>query len=560
MKGKIALKNSKQNILLVGLFLGMFFAALDQTIVGTAMPRIIADLGGLSIMVWVTTTYMLTSTTVVPIAGKMADIFGRRVIYVGGLLVFLIGSALCGTSTNMTELIIYRGIQGIGGGIIMPMAMTIIGDIFPPHKRGKWQGVIGAVFGLSSIVGPTIGGWFVDHATWRWVFYINLPVGVLAAVTIFIGLSQETRRKEKVSIDYAGVVTLTVSVVSLLLGLSLGGKDYPWNSWEIIGLFITSAAFGILFVFIEKKAQEPILSLHLFENRVFVGANVVGFLMGLGMFGAIVFLPLFMQGVLGVSATQSGNTMIPMMVAMMVTSIFGGRLLARIRFRTQLAMGMMAMTIGFYLLSTMTVDTTKTMATLFIVVLGLGMGLVMPTITIAVQSAFPPEQRGVATSATQFFRSIGSTLGVTILGVVMNNRSIDLLQKNFFPVVEKIPSFKTGALGSMMEKAHTDPQGLFNALLRPETLKMLPPQSQQIIVSPLKIALADSLHLVYLVGMGIVSLGIFASLLLGNAKMSKHPHKLTPQEAGMELLAEGVNGEITVPAEVEPDIIEDTDK
>ena len=437
-------ENPRRNILLVGLFLGMFFSALDQTVVGTAMPRIIGELGGLSILAWVTTAYLLTSTTVVPIAGKLADLYGRRILYVGGLFIFMLGSALCGTSTNMTELIIYRGLQGMGGGIMMPMAMTVIGDIFPPDKLGKWQGIMGAMFGLSSVIGPSVGGWLVDFSSWRWVFYINLPFGILAAACIFFGLQHEKRYKDQVVIDYAGVITLVIGVVTLLLGLSLGGKDFPWGSWQIIGLLSTALVFLLTFVIVEKKAAEPILSLDLFKNRVFTTINIVGFLMGLGMFGAIIFLPLFLQGVVGISATKSGNSMIPMMFALMATSIIGGRMITKTGIRPLLITGMSLMALSFYLLSTMTVDTTRLTAISYIIFLGLGMGLVMPTLTIAVQYAFPPQQLGVATSSNLFFRSIGGTLGVTILGVVLNHQSISLLHQKFFPTVKSIPGLQQG--------------------------------------------------------------------------------------------------------------------
>ncbi|MDD7793423.1 MDR family MFS transporter [Clostridium sp. 'White wine YQ'] len=513
--------NSKRSILIVGLLLGIFFASLDQTIVGTAMPRIIGELGGLSIMAWVTTAYLLTSTTVVPIAGKMSDLFGRRIMYVGGIIIFIIGSMLCGTSQNMTQLILYRGLQGIGGGILMPMAMTIVGDIFPPENRGKWQGVITAVFGLSSVVGPSIGGWFVDNATWRWVFYINIPVGLLAAFTVFIGLTGEKRVEDKVIIDYAGAITLIISIVSLLLGLSLGGKDYPWTSWQIVGLFATFVLVGLIFIFVELKAEDPILNLHLFQNKVFVGANIVGFLMGLGMFGAMMFLPLFMQGIIGISATKSGNSMIPMMLGMMVTSILGGQLVTKLKFRTIFISGIILMGLSLYLLSTMDVNTTRLTISLYIVILGLGLGLIMPTITLSVQTAFSIEQRAVVTSATQFFRSIGSTLGVTVLGVVLNNRSTTLLDKNFFPTIDKIPALQTGTLGTLLKEAHNAPQDLFNTLLNPEIINKIPAQLQAIMLPPLKLALSESLHTVFIVCTIIVLLGIPASFLLGNSKVEK---------------------------------------
>lgn len=521
---------ARRNILLVGLVLGMFFSSLDQTIVGTAMPRIIGELGGLDILTWVTTAYMLTSTAVVPIAGKLADLYGRRLLYVAGILVFMSGSALCGTSRNMTELILFRGLQGMGGGIMMPLAMTIVGDIFPPEKRGKWQGVMGALFGLSSIIGPTIGGWFVDHATWRWVFYINLPVGLLAALSIFTGLKGEKRLKDKVVIDYWGAITLVAGVVSLLLGLSLGGKDYGWASWQIIGMLGSALVFLLAFLFIEKRAEEPVLSLNLFKNRVFALTNMVGFLMGLGMFGAIMFLPLFLQGVVGVSATVSGDTMIPMMFAMMITSMVGGQLITRVNFRTLFVAGTGIMTAGFYLLSAMTVNTTQLQAIANIVILGIGMGLVMPTLTVAVQQAFPPEQRGVATSATAFFRSIGGTLGMTVLGVVMNHQSVKLLQNDFFPVAQKIPALQSGPFGEMLAKAQSDPQGLFNALLSPRALDKIPVQLQQVLLQPLKTALSDSLHAVFLVAMGIMMLGIVVSLFMGGERVSGAGAKESPPD------------------------------
>lgn len=487
-------------------------------------------MGGLSVFAWVTTAYMLTSTTVVPIAGKLADIYGRRVVYVTGICIFLIGSALCGLSQTMTQLIIFRGIQGIGGGTMMPMAMIIIGDLFPPEKRGKWQGVIGGVFGIASIVGPTIGGWIVDHSTWHWVFYVNLPVGILAATAIFYGLQGEKRLKEKVSIDYVGTIALVIGVVSLLLGLNMGGKDFPWDSWQIISLLSTSVIFFAAFIAIERRVKEPILSLHLFQNRVFTVSNIIGFLMGLGMFGAIMFIPLFLQGVIGISATNSGNTIIPMMLAMVTTSIIGGLLISRVRFRSMFLTGMTLMSIGFFLLSTLSVNSSQSTAILFTVFLGLGMGFIMQTVTVSVQNAFSAELRGVATSSTQFFRSIGGTLGTTILGVVLNNSSIGILNKDFFPKVKSIPALNVGDFGKMISKAHSDPQSLFNLLLNKDALNKIPKDIQNILLPPLKNALSNSLNTVFFVAGCVIVLGIITSFFMGNARIIKRTHRSMLEE------------------------------
>jgi EmrB/QacA subfamily drug resistance transporter len=546
---------TQHNILLSGLFFGLFFAALDQTVVGTAMPRIIGDLGGLSIMTWVTTAYMLTSTVVVPIAGKLADLYGRRAIYVTGIVIFLIGSTLCGTSDSMTQLIVYRGLQGIGGGIMMPLAMTIIGDIFPPETRGKWQGLIGAVFGLSSIVGPAIGGWIVDYTSWHWVFFINLPIGILAASTIYIGLQGEKRLKDKVVIDYLGAVSLTLATLCLLLGLNLGSTDYPWLSWQILMIFGVSLLSWIAFVFVEKKAEEPVISLKLFKNKVFVVSNIIGFLMGLGMFGALIFTPLFWQGVIGASATQSGNMTIPMMLSYVAASILGGRLANRASLRTIFVTGMACMALGFYLLSTMTLGTQLKVAVLYLIVLGFGMGLIMPTVTLAVQNVFPHEQRGVATSATQFSRSIGSTLGMTILGVLFNSYSIKVMAKDFFPKVAVLPQLQNGPIGVMLEKAHSDPHSLFNILLSPEALGMIPVDSQQVLLSPLKNALAESLQVVFLAAMFIALAGVGFSLLIGNNPIVKKTSTSQLEDAGVVLFAEGVAVEVELAAELVPDLV-----
>jgi EmrB/QacA subfamily drug resistance transporter len=548
---------NQRKVLLTGLFLALFFSSLDQTIVGTAMPRIIGELGGLSIMTWVTTAYMLTSTTIVPIAGKIADIYGRRIIYITGLVIFMAGSALCGTSTTMLQLIIYRAIQGIGGGIMMPLAMTIVGDIFPPEERGKWQGLMGALFGLSAVVGPTIGGWIVDNSSWQWVFYINLPIGILAVCAIFIGLRHEQIRTEKVIIDYVGVVTLILGTVGLLLGLNLGGTEYPWLSWQILSLLTVALAAWLLFFQAEKSAVDPILSLELFKNRVFAVSNIVGFLMGLGMFGSMMFLPLFFQGVLGISATGSGNTMLPMMFSMMLISIIAGRFSAKVPFRFMYIAGMALMAAGFYLMSKMTIQTTQFTAVVYMIILGVGMGIIMPIITIAVQSAFGAEMRGVATAATQFFRSIGGTFGMTFLGIIFNSHSSNIMRQEFFPAVQTIPGLWQSPLSTLLNKAQADPHSLFNILLSPDMLHGIPSDLQPLFLPPLKAALAESLHIVFGVAMVIALAGVGVSLLIGDASLTNKPDRNVVEEAGLTLYAEGIT-EVELAAELAPDMLAET--
>lgn len=547
---------NQRKTLVAGLLLAMFFSSLDQTVVGTAMPRIIGELGGLSIMTWVSTAYMLTSTTIVPIAGKLADIYGRRKIYITGLVVFMLGSALCGTSTTMVQLIIYRAIQGIGGGIMMPLAMTIVGDVFSPEERGKWQGIMGALFGLSSVVGPTIGGWIVDYSSWNWVFYINLPFGILAIGTIYLGLKGERVLADKVVIDYLGAISLIAGTVGLLLGLNFGGTEYPWVSWQIIGLFGLSLVAWLLFIHAEKEAIDPILSLDLFKNRVFAVTNIVGFLMGLGMFGSLMFLPFFFQGVLGISATSSGNTMLPMMFALMITSIIVGRFAIKVTFRSLYIAGIALMALAFYLLSTMTIYTTQLTAIVYIIVLGVGIGIVMPTLTLAVQSAFGAEQRGVATSATQFFRSIGGIIGMTVLGAIFNGYSMKVMQQDFFPIANNIPGLTTGPMADMLLKAQAEPRSLFNTLLSPEAVKAIPENIGQVLLPPLRIALAESLHVVFWVAMLVVVAGIFLSLFMGKAKLVTKTERAMTEEAGATLLANGVVSDMELAAEIIPDLID----
>lgn len=511
-----------RGILIAGLMVAMLFAALDNTIVGTAMPRIVGELGGLGQMTWMTTAYMLASTAIVPVAGKLADLIGRKFVYITGLLIFMIGSALCGMAQTMDQLIWFRGLQGIGGGVMMPMAMIIIGDIFTGAQRAKWQGVFGAIFGLASILGPQVGGWIVDAVNWHWVFYINLPIGIIATFLIAIGLKKHSARKAA-KIDIGGVVTMVGGVVSLLLALTFGGKEYAWGSWQILSLFAASVVLLTLFTFIESKVEEPIIPLSLFKNKTFTMINAIGFLMSVGMFGSIMFVPLFMQGIIGVSPSESGTIMTPMMVTMMVASIAGGMLVRKIGVRVQMFIGMAIMAVSFYLLSTMGIDTSKWYAMGYIMILGFGMGLVMPITTLALQEAFPKSELGVVTSSSQFFRQIGGTFGMTVLGAVMNSVSADLLNQRLVPKLDVLPPQVKGMVSQFESMIQTNPQGLFSALLNPDTLKQIPTMIQDIMLPPLKTSLVDTLHDVFLFGLVFVILGALLTPFIGKIKLSEAP-------------------------------------
>ncbi|MCY9733032.1 MFS transporter [Paenibacillus alvei] len=506
---------SRRNMVLFGLIMGMFFSSLEQTIVGTAMPTIIKDLNGFAIFAWVTTAYMICSTAVIPLAGKLADLFGSRFIYLTGWLIFVVGSGLCATAVNMEQLIIYRAIQGIGGGMLMPMSQTIIGMMFSPQERAKWQGVFGAIFGLSSVIGPFFGGFIVDHISWHWIFLINVPFGLLSTVLIFIGmksLDEPRDKSKKISIDWLGIFTLIPGIVLLLLGLSLDHDKYAWDSPTSILVFAGALLLFVLFVFIERRAAEPIIDMSLFKSRIFNVSVALGFLVGLGMFGAIMFVPMFMQGVLGVTPTQAGSTMTPMMIALIIASILAGQLVLRMRYRVVMATGMVISAVGFYLMSTMGVSTSTWMAYSFMVVLGFGIGMVMPIITLVVQNAFPREQLGTVTSATTFFRSIGSTIGATLFNVIMNS----VIATNIADATAKADP----GTQAVLSKTGTDSNTLYQMLINSDMLK-LPEDLKLNVLNTIKDAWSSSFSTVFLTGLGFIVFGIFVALLIGNGRISR---------------------------------------
>jgi EmrB/QacA subfamily drug resistance transporter len=433
-----------RNFVVAGVMLGLLLGALDQTIVGTAMPRIIATLGGLDRYAWVITAYLVTSTISVPIVGKLGDQFGRKWFYVIGIVVFLVGSALAGASGEwgnlpiigggMNQLVLWRGLQGLGAGIMQANSFAIIGDIFPPAQRGKVQGLFGAVFGISSVIGPTVGGYITDNLDWRWVFYINLPVGAIALAVLISTMPVIRASHIAQKIDYLGAAALTACLVPLLLAFTWAGQQYAWSSPQVITAFSVAAAMAVLFCFIESRAAAPILPLDLFTNRIFTVSSLVVFATGFGMFGTILFIPLFIQGVIGTSATESGQILTPMMVGLIVSSVIGGQIISRTgRYRIPAIVGLIVMTFGMFLLSRQDVHTTSLLAIRNMVVIGLGLGVTMPVFTIAVQNSAPFNRLGVVTSGIQFFRSIGGTVGAAVMGSFLNSRLTSALAANVSP-------------------------------------------------------------------------------------------------------------------------------
>ncbi|QWU16588.1 drug resistance transporter, EmrB/QacA subfamily [Paenibacillus sophorae] len=503
-------KESNLKLVVAGLLLGVLMSAMDNTIVAAALGTIVSDLGGMDKLVWVTSAYMVMVMAGTPVFGKLSDMYGRKRFFMLGLLLFLVGSALCGTAGSITQLSIYRAIQGVGGGALMPIAFTIIFDIFPPEKRGKMTGLFGAVFGISSVLGPLLGAYITDYVGWRWIFYINLPLGVIAFIMIALAY-KESVAHSKQRIDWGGAFTLVGAIICLMFALELGGQEYAWGSSAILGLFAGFAVLLITFLLIERRAAEPVITFSMFRNRLFATSALAALFYGSAFIVATVYIPIFVQGVFGGSATNSGLILMPMMIGSVVGAQLGGQLTARASFRNIMLLSTVFFVAGVALLGTLSPDTTRLQVNLFMAVTGFGVGFSFSVLNMSSVHHFDVRQRGSATSTCTFMRSLGMTLGITIFGITQRNLFTDKLSATFG--------------GSAQSSAFGDPR----AALTPEARAQIPAP----VLEKISAALSSSIAHTFLWALIPAVLGLAAVLLMPKDRLftrSKAPQPATSKD------------------------------
>jgi len=496
-EGPAGLPHRQILIVFSGLMLGLLLASLDQTIVATALPTIVGDLGGLTHLSWVVTAYLLAETISTPLFGKMGDLYGRKRLFQASIVIFVVGSALSGMATSMGMLIAFRAVQGAGAGGLIVLAMAIIADVVSPRERGRYQGYFGAVFGAASVAGPLLGGFFTDHLTWRWVFYVNLPLGILA-LFVTSAVLPSSRQRRQVTIDWLGTALLAIGITCLVLLTTWGGTEYAWGSPVILGLGIGTVVAGIAFILVERRSPEPTIPLRLFRMRTFDVATAVSFVVGMAMFGAITYLPTFLQVANGASASNSGLLLVPLMGGLLTTSIFAGRIITRTgRYRRFPIIGMAVTTVALYLLSTLDTGSTRWESGFYMALLGAGIGMVMQILVMAVQNEAPVKDLGVATSTVTFFRAVGGSVGVALFGALFSHRVGELLG------------------GSV-------PTGM-----TPTQIAALPPEQQAATAA----AFADAITQVFLYSVPLVLAGFLVTWLLRDVPLRSRLGEAEPADA-----------------------------
>lgn len=499
-------KQSKIGFVLAGLLLSILMASMDNTIVATAMGTIVGELGGLDKFVWVTSAYMVAEMAGMPIFGKLSDMFGRKRFFIFGLIVFLLGSILCGTADSIVQLSIYRAIQGIGGGALIPIAFTIMFDSVPVEQRGKLGGLFGATFGISSIFGPLLGAYITDYISWEWVFYVNIPLGLVAL--FFIAMYyHESPVHSKQKIDWWGAITLVGAVVSLMFALELGGQEYAWDSTVIVSLFVAFTVLFIAFIFIERKAVEPIISFSMFKIRLFATSNALSLLSGMAFITASVYIPIYIQGVLGGKATNSGLVLLPMMLGTVVSATSGGFLMSKWSYRKVMIPYIVFLVVGMIMLTTLTPETGKFLVTIYMIIVGLGIGATFSVLSNAAIHHFEPSQRGSVNSTMSFIRSLGMTLGITVFGILQRNDFKAKLQEIFAGV-----GGQGQGQGQMPDASvFSDPR----ALLSPDLRSHIPAPILEKITS----VLSDSITYTFMWALIPTALAFIAALLMSNERL-----------------------------------------